>query len=107
MASWTTIKFEVDPSNASVYLNGTLAATRSFEGGQFALGNSSIFLGGVRSGHTLPEELHKYVKPFSGELRRLAINERPFDLHEMQMPGSQKRTESLSRARANAYYRLG
>lgn len=26
---------------------------------------------------------------------------------EMQMPGSQKRTESLSRARANAYYRLG
>ncbi|ETN70422.1 hypothetical protein NECAME_14778 [Necator americanus] len=26
---------------------------------------------------------------------------------QMQMPGSQKRTESLSRARANAYYRLG
>ncbi|XGW12473.1 hypothetical protein V3C99_013292 [Haemonchus contortus] len=26
---------------------------------------------------------------------------------EMQMPGGQKRTESLSRARANAYYRLG
>ncbi|KAK5984565.1 hypothetical protein GCK32_021124 [Trichostrongylus colubriformis] len=26
---------------------------------------------------------------------------------EMQMPGAQKRTEALSRARANAYYRLG
>ncbi|CAJ0606500.1 unnamed protein product [Cylicocyclus nassatus] len=26
---------------------------------------------------------------------------------QMQMPGTQKRTESLSRARANAYYRLG
>ncbi|VDN23208.1 unnamed protein product [Cylicostephanus goldi] len=26
---------------------------------------------------------------------------------QMQMPGAQKRTESLSRARANAYYRLG
>ncbi|VDM54414.1 unnamed protein product [Angiostrongylus costaricensis] len=26
---------------------------------------------------------------------------------QMQMPGNHKRTESLTRARANAYYRLG
>ncbi|RCN27432.1 hypothetical protein ANCCAN_26832, partial [Ancylostoma caninum] len=31
MASWTTIKFEVDPSNATVSLNDSLAATSSFE----------------------------------------------------------------------------
>ncbi|EYC28294.1 hypothetical protein Y032_0008g79 [Ancylostoma ceylanicum] len=83
-SSWTTIKFEVDPSNASLYLNGSLAASKSFRGGHFTLGNSTVFLGGTHSGHSLPEELHKYVRPFSGELRRLAINERPFDLHEVR-----------------------
>lgn len=90
-AVWNAVRFELSPSEAAIYVNGSADVASSFAEAtdQLQFQGGPVFLGGVSAEQTIPEELQKFEMKFVGAVKRLEMDEIPFNLHR----GTNKRRE--------------
>ncbi|VDO18936.1 unnamed protein product [Heligmosomoides polygyrus] len=84
-AVWNAVRFELSPSEAAIYVNGSADVASSFAEAtdQLQFQGGPVFLGGVSAEQTIPEELQKFEMKFVGAVKRLEMDEIPFNLHRV------------------------